>query len=87
MSEEEEGRTLNNDFIVIIKKLELINAKESRDISVGIAMGYGLDCRASIPCRSKFFSSPQRPDRLWRPHTFLSNSIGGSFPGGKAAGA
>jgi hypothetical protein len=33
--------------------------------SVGIAMGYGQNGRGSIPSRDKrFFSSPQRPDRL-----------------------
>jgi hypothetical protein len=37
----------------------------SRDISVGITTGYGLDSRGSIRGRiERFFSSPQRPDRL-----------------------
>jgi hypothetical protein len=37
----------------------------SRGSSVGIATGYGLDGRSSIPARGKrFFPSPQRPQRL-----------------------
>jgi hypothetical protein len=55
------GRVGRKDFIEIIKGFELgcvlwtllINAKESRDISVGITIGYGLDRRGSIPCRRK----------------------------------
>jgi hypothetical protein len=36
------------------------------DRSVGIATGYGLDDRSSVPDRGKrFFSTPQRPDRMW----------------------
>jgi hypothetical protein len=38
---------------------------KSRDVSIGIPTGYGLDGRGSIPSRGKrFFSAPQRPDRL-----------------------
>jgi hypothetical protein len=51
---------------------------KSRDSSVGIAIGYGLDEQGfgvSVPVRSKIFSSPSRPDRLW----------GSSNPGGNAA--
>jgi hypothetical protein len=37
----------------------------SRNCSVGIATGYGLDDRGSIPGWGKIsFSTPQRPDRL-----------------------
>jgi hypothetical protein len=36
----------------------------SRDSSVGIATGYGLDDRG-VGVESKFFFSPHRPDRLW----------------------
>jgi hypothetical protein len=44
----------------------------SRNSSVGIAMGYGLDGRASIPLRSKtFFFSPMRPERIWDPSNLL----------------
>jgi hypothetical protein len=42
--------------------------------SVGIAAGYLLDGQGWIPCRSqRFFSSPQRPDRLCDPPSILSN--------------
>jgi hypothetical protein len=30
-----------------------------------------------------FFSSLQHPDRLWSPHSLLSNGNGSSFPGVK----
>jgi hypothetical protein len=36
----------------------------SRDSSLGIATGYGLDDPGSIPGSAKCFSSPQCPDRL-----------------------
>jgi hypothetical protein len=50
---------------------------------VGIAMGYGLDGRGSIPGRSKrFFSFPQCPDRLWGQPSLLSNGYWGLFPWG-----
>jgi hypothetical protein len=46
----------------------------NQDISVGIAMGYGLESRGSISGRVKrFVSSSQRPDRLWNPPSLLSN--------------
>jgi hypothetical protein len=48
---------------------------------VDIARDYGLDGRGSIPSRSKlFFSTPQRPDRLWGPDNFLFNVYSGVFP-------
>jgi hypothetical protein len=38
---------------------------KSRDSSVGIALGYGLDDRGSIPGGCwEFFSKPPRPERL-----------------------
>jgi hypothetical protein len=38
----------------------------SRDRSVGIATGYGLDGRGSISGGGKrFFFTPHRPDRVW----------------------
>jgi hypothetical protein len=53
--------------------------------SVRTAMGYGLDGRGSIPGRgTRFFSSPQHPDRLRGPPYPMA--IGGSFFGGKAVG-
>jgi hypothetical protein len=45
-----------------------------RSSSVGIATGYGLDDRGSIPGRGwEFFSSAPRPDRYWGPPSLLSN--------------
>jgi hypothetical protein len=48
-----------------------------QDKLVNITTGYELDNqeiqRCSIPGRGKtFFSSPQYPERLWYPHSFLS---------------
>jgi hypothetical protein len=57
----------------------------SRDSSVGIATGYGLDDR--VPVGSNIFTSPYRPDRLWGPPNLLKNGYRGLFTGGKAAGA
>jgi hypothetical protein len=62
----------------------------SRDSSVGIATGYGLDDRG-VGVRglvwSRIFSSPRRSDRLWDPPTSYPNGTGSSFPGSKATGA
>jgi hypothetical protein len=49
-----------------------------RDSSVGIAPGY--DSRQ----RKIFFSSSQRPDRLWGSCNLLSKGYWGQFPRGKA---
>jgi hypothetical protein len=43
----------------------IVMFQRSRDSSVGIATGYGLEGRGSIPGRVKIFSSPQRPDQFW----------------------
>jgi hypothetical protein len=60
----------------------------SRDSPVGIATGYGLDGRGSIPSRGKrFLCSPRSPDRLRGPAQLLYNGYGGFLPGGKAARA
>jgi hypothetical protein len=48
----------------------------SRYSSVGIATGYGLNDRGvgvRVPVGSRIFSPPCRPDRLWGPHSLLSN--------------
>jgi hypothetical protein len=53
----------------------------SRDSSVGIATGYGMDDRGvgvRVPVWSRIFSSPRRPDRP----SFLSNGYGELFPQG-----
>jgi hypothetical protein len=52
-----------------------------------IETAYRLDDRSSISGRSKnFVSSPQLPCWLWGPHSLLSNTYQGSFPGLKVAG-
>jgi hypothetical protein len=50
---------------------------------VGIATSYGLDGRGSIPGRGKrFFSSPQRSDRLWGSPSLLPSGYQGAlYPG------
>jgi hypothetical protein len=61
---------------------------ESRNSLVGTTTAYGLDDCGSIPSRSKIlFSTEERPGRLWRPLSLLSNRYRGSFPGGNATGA
>jgi hypothetical protein len=45
----------------------------NRDSSVGIATVCGLDGPSSFPGCARFFSSPERPDRLWGTPKVLSN--------------
>jgi hypothetical protein len=57
----------------------------SRDSVVGIATGYGLDDQGlgvGVPVRSKNFSSPRFPNRLWGPLNLLSDGYRGLFPRG-----
>jgi hypothetical protein len=52
----------------------LLLKEGSWDSSVGIAKGYVLDGRGSIPGRSKrFLSAPQHPDQLWGLPSLQSN--------------
>jgi hypothetical protein len=56
----------------------------SRNSSVGIANDYGPEDRNSIPGEGReFFSSPP----LGPTQSPIQWVLGGSFPGGKAAGA
>jgi hypothetical protein len=55
----------------------LLKCRGSRGSSVGVVTGYGLDVPGSIPGSARFFSSPQRPDRLWGPSSLLSNGCRG----------
>jgi hypothetical protein len=56
----------------------------SRDISVDIALRYGLDDRGfRFDSRWEgweFFSSSSLPERLWGPPSLLSNGYQGIFP-------
>jgi hypothetical protein len=47
---------------------------------VGRGTGYWLDGLGSIPGSARFFSSSQRPDRLWGPPNFLYNGYRGHSP-------
>jgi hypothetical protein len=57
----------------------------SRNSSVSIATGYGLDDRGvgfRVPVGSRIFSSTRRPDRFWGPPNLLSNWYRGFFSWG-----
>jgi hypothetical protein len=52
-----------------------IRGNKSRDSSVGIALGYGLDNQGSrirFPAGAGNFSPPH-PERIWGPPSLLSN--------------
>lgn len=61
----------------------------SRDSSVGIQTTYGLDGRGvgvRVPVRERFFTFTRLAERLWGPHSLLSNGYRGPSPGGNVAG-
>jgi hypothetical protein len=81
---------LNNDTSVPMNPDVMFDGVSggARDTSVGIATGYRLDDRSSIPGGGwEFFSSTPCPNRLWGPPSLLSNGYWDLFPCGKAAGA
>jgi hypothetical protein len=60
----------------------------SRDSTVGITAGYGLDNRrvgVRVTIGSKIVSIPCRPDRLWGQRNLLYNGFRGLFPAGREA--
>jgi hypothetical protein len=71
--------------------LVLIVLKKSRDSSVGIALGYGLDDRGSrvrFPAGAGNFSLQHHVQNGSGAHpAYYPMGTGGSFSGGKAAGA
>jgi hypothetical protein len=77
--------------LLYLKNIELYKNKESRDSSVGIALGYGLDDQVSrirFPAGAGNFSLHHRVQNGSGAHP-ASYPMGtkGSFLGGKAAGA
>jgi hypothetical protein len=71
-------------------EFSLHHVMKSRDSSVGIALGYGLDDRSSrvrFPAGAGNFSIHHRVQNGSGAHPALyPMGIRGSFPGGKAAG-
>jgi hypothetical protein len=62
----------------IINIMFCLTHRGSWDSSVDIVTGYGQDGRSSILGRRKrFFSSPQRLDRLWGQLSLLTNGYSG----------
>jgi hypothetical protein len=74
-------------IIIIIVVIIIIIG--SRDSTVGIASGYGLDGRGvgvRVLVVARFFSSSRRPNWFWGPPSLLYNGYRCFFPGGKTAG-
>jgi hypothetical protein len=68
----------------VIMSVNMLVAGSEPRIAVGIAMGYVLDGRGSIPSRGKiFFPTPQHPDWLWA-HPASSEYLGVRQPGSEA---
>jgi hypothetical protein len=75
---------------IIIQYRYIYFRKWSRDKTVGIATGYGLDDRGvgvRVPLGSRIFVSPSRADRFWGPPNLPSNGNRRLFPLGKTAGS
>jgi hypothetical protein len=65
------------DILRIVVTLELF-LKRSRNRTVGVANGCGLDGRlvgVRVPVDARFFSSPRRPDRFWGPPGLLFTNV------------
>jgi hypothetical protein len=71
----------------------VLSPLQIRHASLDSSIGVTARLRArwdwgSIPDRDKrFFSSPQRPDRLWGPSNLISREYRGAFAGGRETGA
>jgi hypothetical protein len=57
------------------------------EAGVGIATGCELEGPGLIFGSARFFSSSQRPDRLWGPPSLLTNGYRVFFTAGKVVGA
>jgi hypothetical protein len=68
-------------FIIILN----YECRMSRDSSVGIAKGYGLDGRGSIPGDFSLLHGVHTGSGAHP--AYYTMGTGGDFPGGKAAGA
>jgi hypothetical protein len=73
----------------LVKKFPAFyGTRKSRDSSVGIALGYGLDDRGLIPGEAENFSLHHRVQNGSGAHpTSYPMGTRGSFSGGKAAGS
>jgi hypothetical protein len=82
---------LNFITLTILGAQFIIMQCKSRDSSVGIALGYGMDYRGSrvlFPAEVGNFSLHHRVQNGSGAHpTYYPIGTRGSFPGGKAAGA
>jgi hypothetical protein len=54
----------------------------TRDSLVGIALGYWLKARGSVPGTGKKITTLQRPDHFWGSVSLLSSGYLGLFPRG-----
>jgi hypothetical protein len=86
------GDNFMHEYVSLISVTEHINRvstgiihahviQRSRDSSVSIVTKLRAG-RRPIPGKGRVFPSPQRPDRLWGPHSLLCNGYGGLFPRG-----